>query len=146
MKFSQQKLSCKSCGAEFWVQKYRSMTARYCSQKCYGVSLLGHTLAKGRPRPSMCGERHWRWISDRTKVKGLNERNNPEYKQWRGRVLSRDGYRCLDCGEIKKGEMEADHIFGWAKFPRLRYFVENGQTLCKDCHKNKTFNSLVVAC
>ena len=50
----------------------------------------------------------------------------------------RDNYRCMFCGEIKKGEMQADHIFSWKNFYRLRYFLENGQTLCRECHKIKT--------
>lgn len=30
---------------------------------------------------------------------------------------------------------EADHIKPFAYFPELRLDVNNGQTLCKDCHK-----------
>ena len=67
-----------------------------------------------------------------------NIRNDPEYKQWRLRVLNKDNYRCLFCGEIKKGEMEADHVYSWKDYPKIRYSVENGQTLCRECHKIKT--------
>lgn len=94
-------------------------------------------ISQGRTG-KMTGENHFAWIKDRTKIKGLDERNNPEYKQWRLKVLNKDDYRCRICGEQKKGEMIADHIFSFTKFLRLRYTLENGQALCRECHKIKT--------
>jgi len=84
------------------------------------------------------GEKHYKWIKDRTLLKRREVKDGSLYKQWRKTILERDDYRCMDCGEIKKGKMEADHIYSWAKFPRLRYEVENGQTLCQNCHRIKT--------
>ena len=65
-------------------------------------------------------------------------RSSPEYQAWRTDILKRDDYRCMDCGE-RGGTLQADHIFSFAKYPRLRLDPLNGQTLCKDCHKIKTF-------
>jgi 5-methylcytosine-specific restriction endonuclease McrA len=93
------------------------------------------TIAKmtlHRPR----GENHWNWKGDKAIKK--NQRNDPAYKQWRLKVLKRDEYQCFDCGEVKRGQMEADHIYSWKNYPRLRYVLENGQTLCADCHLVKT--------
>jgi len=67
-------------------------------------------------------------------------RNTSAYRQWRNAVYKRDYYRCLDCGE-KGGRLNADHIYPFAYYPRLRFDINNGQTLCEDCHrKTPTFS------
>ena len=144
MRYSQVVLICAICGKKFSVYKYREEKAKYCDQKCYG--LYRKTVpapTKGRTFPERTKENHWNWKKDRSQIKGYwKERNNPEYKKWRKAIFERDDYRCMDCGE-RKGEIEADHIYSWAKYPRLRYILENGQTLCKICHKIKTRNSFI---
>lgn len=61
-----------------------------------------------------------------------------EYKQWRKEVFERDNYTCQECSK-KGGNLQADHIKRWSKFPKLRYSVENGRTLCVSCHYKITF-------
>jgi len=91
---------------------------------------------KGKPQPWNKGENNWNWKGDKAKRK--DERNDPLYKQWRLKVLRRDDYRCMFCGEVKKGEMQVDHIYSWKDYPRLRYEMRNGQALCRECHGIKT--------
>jgi hypothetical protein len=55
------------------------------------------------------------------------------YLKWRKAIFERDDYRCFSCGE-RGGRLEAHHIFPWAYFPRLRFALENGVTLCEQCH------------
>lgn len=55
------------------------------------------------------------------------------YMEWRGKVFQRDNWTCQTCGV--RGYVEPHHIKGWAKYPELRYEVNNGVTLCLDCHK-----------
>mgnify|MGYP001579569362 CR=1 FL=1 len=61
------------------------------------------------------------------------------FKLWRKAVFERDDYRCIGCGiKSEKGTkviLNADHIFPFFKFPRLRFDINNGRTLCVDCHK-----------
>ena len=68
-------------------------------------------------------------------------RTSIEMKEWRKAVFERDDFRCRDCGirgNQAGGYLEADHIYSFAKYPRLHFVLENGQTLCKSCHIQKT--------
>ncbi len=56
------------------------------------------------------------------------------YKSWRKKVFERDEYSCQKCGQIA-GYLTAHHKKSWAKYPKLRYKLTNGITLCEDCHK-----------
>lgn len=66
-------------------------------------------------------------------------RSSAEYKLWREAVFKRDDYMCIWCGlRSRRGikvYLHADHIKPFAHFPALRFAIDNGRTLCKDCHK-----------
>lgn len=67
--------------------------------------------------------------------KESRDRNSPEYKKWRSGVFSRDNYTCQKCGA--KTGLQAHHIVAWSETeetPKLRYDINNGITLCKECH------------
>lgn len=63
-------------------------------------------------------------------------RTSTDYAKWRKAVFNRDNYACVNCGDSKGGNLEADHIKPFAYYPELRLVVSNGQTLCKNCHRN----------
>ena len=57
-----------------------------------------------------------------------------EYRLWRESVFERDNWTCQLC--FRRGcRLEADHIKPWAKFPELRIAIDNGRTLCYECHR-----------
>ena len=85
------------------------------------------------------GEKHWHWQGGNNK-RYLHTTQLFEYKKWRKSVFERDNYTCqnIDCDKSEK-YLEAHHIKSWAKFPKLRFNIENGITYCKKCHKIETY-------
>ena len=65
-------------------------------------------------------------------------RELPEYRDWRKAVFDRDLYTCQCCGARnghgKYIRLEAHHIKDWKNNVEDRYIIENGVTLCIDCH------------
>jgi len=57
-----------------------------------------------------------------------------QYKRWRIRIFERDGFKCQGCGLVG-GYLTAHHIKSFAHYPKLRYELDNGITLCEECHK-----------
>ena len=66
-------------------------------------------------------------------------RASVEYRLWRESVFKRDNWICIWCKK-RGGKLNADHIKPFAYFPELRFAIDNGRTLCEDCHrKTDTF-------
>lgn len=84
--------------------------------------------------------RHWKGG-----VSTVNHRirNSYEYRIWQKAVWERDKWRCVWCGirqgwnkKLKKRIIiDADHIKSFAEYPELRFAIDNGRTLCRECHK-----------
>lgn len=60
-------------------------------------------------------------------------RLSAKYKIWRKNVFERDAYTCMICDKIG-GEINPHHIENYAINKEKRYDVNNGITLCKECH------------
>lgn len=59
-----------------------------------------------------------------------------EWRKFRLTILKRDDMRCIDCGKQGGQDLEVDHIYPKALFPRLLLMPENCITRCRECHKN----------
>lgn len=81
---------------------------------------------------SSVGSNHANWKGGITPI---NEkiRKSLEYEEWRKRVFERDLYTCQKCKKVG-GYLEADHIKPFSLYPELRLNINNGRTLCHDCH------------
>ena len=74
---------------------------------------------------------------------------SPEYQKWRKQVFMRDWYTCLECKDKTGGNLEAHHIKPFnviIKENNIKtlkdaincqelWDIDNGMTLCIDCHK-----------
>lgn len=84
------------------------------------------------------GDRHWNWQGGIWE-KNKSIRRSYKHRAWREQVLKRDGYCCVVCKENRKELLQADHLRSFALFPKLRFDLANGRTLCLACHR-KTEN------
>lgn len=66
------------------------------------------------------------------------ERSCFEYNEWRKSVFARDNYTCMCCGKRSHSgdllTLNAHHVKNWADNPHSRFDVDNGITLCNECH------------
>ncbi len=90
---------------------------------------------------TMTGENNPNWKGGISIKNG--ERSDPRVAVWRKAVKRRDNNICQKCGIDgnnpcvtchRRPIMHADHIKPWAKYPELRFDVDNGRMLCEDCH------------
>ena len=103
---------------------------------------------KDKLRKAHLGQVAWNFGKQYLQIRGKNNpnwkggitpinkalRHTLEYKLWRKAVFERDNYTCQDCGAYGE-ELQADHIKQFAYFPKLRFELSNGRTLCKPCHE-----------
>ena len=79
------------------------------------------------------GKSHWNWHGGITEI-SKKIRNSKRYKRWRDAVFKRDNWTCQICKKLGC-YVEADHIKAFSLYPKLRFRVSNGRTLCRKCHK-----------
>lgn len=91
----------------------------------------------GNRPPINRGDKAWNWkggISRVNKTERQYIMSLAEYRLWRKAVFERDNYTCVWCG--RRGvELNADHIKPWCDYPELRFAIDNGRTLCVECHR-----------
>ncbi len=159
-------VKCQYCGKEFKTKPSRIIDGRgkYCSKECklqspdyrkkISETLKGNRLSeetkkkiaeanKGKhlskeTRKKMSealkGEKSYRWKGGLTPENKVI-RHSMEYRFWRREVFKRDDYTCQKCG-VRGGFIRAHHIESFDNNPDKRTLLENGVTLCKECHRN----------
>ena len=137
-KFDKRRFCNYLCQNKFAVPWNKGLTKKDFPQLSNSGTCKGLTpWNKGKEMPMIRGENHYSWISDRTKIKKQEERNNPNDKHWKYSVYKRDNFKCRLLDDNCCGRLEAHHIKGWTKFPELRYKINNGITLCHAHHPRK---------
>ena len=86
----------------------------------------------GRKPPIMRGENHPNWKGGIT-PENKKIKNGIEFRLWREAVFARDNWTCQKCN-IKGSKLNPHHIKNFAQYPELRMAINNGITLCRDCH------------
>lgn len=97
------------------------------ARKCLKRPLKGGIIPDGYFEPCY-GDRFWRPVS-----RNGDMRSDPRYDTWRLEVFKRDDFTCQTCGA--KTNLEAHHIKQVIFHPHLIYDIDNGVTLCHDCHR-----------
>ena len=157
------KLNCKQCGADIfkYPSQIKGGEGKFCSKECYTKSMQGVDILKDvrwvKPKGkrydivcSYCGDifsvvpsvkntakfcsKDCYDKAHKVAVKNVRQlRNTTEYKEWRLAVYKRDGFTCQSCGNIGRN-LNAHHIIPIAKDVTKMLDINNGITLCKDCH------------
>lgn len=131
---------CLLCKKQILVQPYRFKSGRgkFCSIKCRANGVNDETKRKmslkrkGIPTGRTGDKCHF-WKGGITPV-NKKIRMSLETRIWREAVFKRDNWTCVLCN-IKGGKLQSDHIKPFAKYPELRFAIDNGRALCIDCHK-----------
>lgn len=122
------KVKC-DCGREKEVMRQSLLRGATISCGCYNREIVS-------------GENNWRYNPNLTKDDRIKIRSMLYGKHqdlWRNKVFARDNYTCQTCN-VKSGNgrtvvLNAHHLNGWNWCKEDRFNVENGVTLCVDCHK-----------
>lgn len=129
--------------------------------KCQGKNHSKMHKGIKRPEAGRSGSDNGNWKGGITNL-NLWIRVLPEYISWRDLVFKRDDFRCQECGDSSGGNLEAHHniksfsiilsefLNVYSQFSPLEdtetlvrlaskylpfWDINNGQTLCKKCHK-----------
>lgn len=117
-----------------------------CKCDCGKVIDVANTRLKARKTRS-CGCLHTEIFKLCKKLKGKHHPNwkggisgqrhklmsTTVYKTWRTSVYERDNYTCQKCKQVGY-ELRAHHIESYAEHENKRCDVNNGVTLCNQCH------------
>ena len=103
--------NCRKCGTKKMLETRKE---------------LGYTWIKS-------GEEHASWNHNLTKEERENKRDFLEYKDWRNSVYQRDNYTCQCCGDMGN-KLNVHHLDGYNWCEEKRIDINNGVTLCEDCH------------
>ncbi len=139
------RLTCEICKKDFNVypNRLKKETPRFCTNKCYGISLIGKSAwNKGK----ITSEETRKKQSDvALRQNHTGSKNNMwrggSWIYWQQTVKTRDKYICQICGLVDFDIMEAAHIKP-LEGSRTRTIsgnplnsLDNLVTLCPNCHK-----------
>ena len=120
--YKQITLICEICNKEFKVKQSHNF------QKCCSLKCMGKYRSK-----NFIGKNHPNYKLNITDEERLIKRRYPEYYEWRKEVYKRDNYICQICGGTN---LNAHHIESYSDNKDLRTILNNGITLCEDCHND----------
>lgn len=128
------KLRRVNIGKKYPVET-RMRVSKVAKEKGFGLWMKGRKLSEETRRKqaeSRKGEKSNFWKGGIT-PEIVKIRTGIEMRLWREAVFARDNWTCQECNAT--GYLNAHHIKQFAKFPELRFAIDNGITLCVECHK-----------
>jgi len=134
---------CALCGKQFSTKRKQQL---YCGYLCSNNIPRDTTRASLRMKSrnaNQWGEKNPNWKGGITYTTRMF-RKSAGHKRWRRLVLQRDGHKCVRCGVTEN--LHVDHIKPFISHPELRLDINNGRTLCANCHyKTPTYGRNIYA-
>lgn len=115
---------CEYCGKEFRVSKCH-IDRKYCSKKCQGKTY----------KTTRSGKNGYNYNPLLTEQDRIDRRYDIRHKEWSLNVKKKDNFICQKCGDSSGHNLVSHHILAYWKYPNSRYDIDNGITLCSNCHK-----------
>ena len=135
--------SCLRCGKEMQLWPSLAKIVNHCSRSCghkgkiaWNKGLIGYMAGKNHHwyGSNKSGENNPTWKGGWQFWKKKDERGDSGYQAWAMQVKKRDNFECKINDGNCDGNLEVHHILNWSKFPKLRYQINNGITLCHAHH------------
>ena len=119
--------NCDYCGKSIFRTEtvYNSHKNHFCSKDCE-YAWRSETFR---------GENSPFWNPNLSEEDRINGRNIPKYKEFINNTYKRDNYTCQCCGDDKGGNLVVHHLNGYNWDVENRTNIDNGITLCEDCHR-----------
>lgn len=121
-------LDCSHCGNAITKPKSQTLFDKtFCNKDCYGAWLSENNV--GKHHPQYTG--------------GPADKFTVHEKR---RIFERDDYTCQDC-ESRGGNLNAHHIEPASENPDKVHDIDNGVTLCVECHaeRHPKLRSLILS-
>ena len=101
----------------------------------HGTGMKGHHHSEEtriKMSNSQKGEKNHAWQGGLT-PKRVEIRRGIEWGLWKDSILKKNDYICQKC--LKRGgKLQPHHILNFSTHKELRFAIDNGITLCIDCH------------
>ena len=139
------KININARGIKRTEEQRKRISDGHIGQEAWNKGLIGES--KGRPKgmnhtketkkkisEALKGKRPWNYVTGKSKT-DRRKYGTMLFNEWRMAVYERDKFVCQMCGEKGK-RLNCHHIKPFVSYPKLRFDVDNGVTLCEDCHMN----------
>lgn len=125
---------CKQCGNLFF--SYPSQKQKFCSESCRSYYVFS---PERDPRKGKFNQVEINGIMVSGRSIHTVMRGKAKWKIWRKQLFERDYYTCQMCGDRSKKNhfvyLIPHHIKGVTYFPDEAFNIDNGVTVCLDCHR-----------
>ena len=115
---------------KLWNNNYNKMK-KHAKRAAY----LGSKFRRRNGMKGVTGSDHPNWNPELTPKEREKKRRELYKIDWRGKVLKKDNYTCQICGDNSSGNLVAHHKYSYRAYLDKRTDIDNGVTLCEDCHK-----------